>query len=351
MLAGPTSKRVSKASTTSAFTLVELLIVLTVVALLSTILVPSFTRAIELGRSTICKHQLAQMSAAMWALGGEDEHVRTHAGLRVPNHTRWDDLLFWGGMFDLTICPSDRVLLTDPFEGLRDLYVHQVSWQAGWEQHFDTRIYDILNGGAIEDDQFIAVYRGATYAGGAPICDAEILLGPVGGVLKDNQVAMAMGHSTILMTITDNYVLVEEFIRDPEWWESYGHLTGSDHFLCKGPGDDWAEEKVRDLIGRNYKQAAKGYANIYQISYGMNSLVSATSPNQNQIWLIEYTDRDVFLHDVPLDQPFDGEVTNGEVMPRHLGRANILFVDGGVRSMNKLAIQGEYDDPNGAFHP
>ncbi|MHC4985900.1 MAG: type II secretion system protein [Planctomycetota bacterium] len=351
MLLERTNRRANNTSTTSAFTLVELLIVLTALGLLATIVVPTFTRAVELARSAICKHKMSQMSSAMWALGGEEEHVRAYGGLRVPDHVRWDDLLFWEGLFDLTICPSDRIVLTDPLEGLKELYVHQVSWQAGWEEHFDTNVYDILNGGDIEDDQFIAVYGGATYAGGAPICDADTLLGPMGGVLKDNQLAMAMGHSTVLMTITDNYVKVEEFIRNPDWWDEYGHLTGSDHFLCRGPGDDWTAEKVRDLTGRNYKMPAEGYANIYQISYGMNSLVASISPNQNQIWLIEYTDRDVFLHDAPLDQPFDDNAANGEVMARHLGRANTLFVDGGVRSMTKADVQAEYDDPDGAFHP
>ena len=335
----------------AAFTLTELLIVLTVLGLLITIVVPSFNRAIELGRSTVCKHQLSQMGTAMWALGAEEDHVRAYAGLRVPDYVRWDDLLFRGKMIDLTICPSDDLTVTDPLEGLRELYVHQISWQYGWEQNFDTGISDILDGGDINDDQFIAVYQGTTYAGAAPITDVDTLLAPMGGVLLDNQVALAMGHSTILMTIKEQYVIVEEFVRDPEWWNANWSKTGSDHFLCKGPGDDWAEEKVRDLTGRNRNPVAELYANIYQISYGMNSLVSPVTPNQNQLWLVEYTDRDVFLHDSPLDQPFDSDQTNGEVMPRHLGRANVLFVNGVIRSMSKSAIQAEYDDPVGVFHP
>lgn len=38
-------------------------------------------------------------------------------------------------------------------------------------------------------------------------------------------------------------------------------------------------------------------------------------------------------------------------MARHLGNANVLTVDGKVRSMTKDDLKAQYNDPHGLFHP
>lgn len=74
-------------------------------------------------------------------------------------------------------------------------------------------------------------------------------------------------------------------------------------------------------------------------------------PSFSQICLIEYNVPEINLHRPAIDQPFDDQIDNGEIMARHLGAANVLTVDGKVRSMTKDDLKAQYDDPRGSFHP
>ena len=51
---------------TKAFTLVELLVVVAIIALLLAILLPAVNKALELGRQTVCKSNLSQWALAGW---------------------------------------------------------------------------------------------------------------------------------------------------------------------------------------------------------------------------------------------------------------------------------------------
>ncbi len=333
-----------------AFTLTELLIILSIVGLLAVIAVPSFERMLESSRSALCRNQLRQISITLLdeTTSGIDLHNRL--GIAVPDYTRWEATIVEADLIDLMVCPSDNEPLEDPLEAVKDLYIHQVSWQYGWEQHFDTPLYDVLTGQGINDPQLIGMYKGQELNGGNPVNPLWKVLSPFGGQIADNQAAIAVGWSTILITFTDHYAIVEEYIYDVEFWEAYGDQTGSDHFLCDGPGDNWESETVRDLIGRNYANSARSYAALAKISYGMNSLVQNASPNLGQIYMMDYTDADAILHGDQLDQPFDEKYTNGEVVARHNGRANVLYVDGRIVSLTKPEIEEQYTDPAGTFH-
>ena len=62
----------SNRSRAAAFTLVELLVVMSVLGMLTAIILPSLARAPELARSAVCKNSLHQLGTTVHTLGGEN---------------------------------------------------------------------------------------------------------------------------------------------------------------------------------------------------------------------------------------------------------------------------------------
>ena len=358
MLLRRTDRRTGEVPAASAFTLVELLIVLTVIGLLATIVVPAFTRAVELARSAICQNQMRMMSHHLVAEGADGIDLQHRLGITVPDFSRWEATLVEVGVKHLTLCPSDIEPLQDPFLGFKDLYFVQVSTEGGHEGTFKSPLYEMMESGEPNDKQICYMYQGTTYVGDYYSDPAsypwEEYLEAVDGELDDNQLLMTAGSGSIVVTFHDTHISITETDIRPEWTSQYGGLIGSDHYLAWGDPDegDWQDDTVRQFIGKNNLEAAKQFVKLAKVSYGMNSLVANYRPNFNQIWLAEYTVSQInFDRGDPVDQPFDGTRDNGEIMDRHLGKANVMFVRGDVTRMTKAQLQAEHDSSEGAFHP
>ena len=63
----------------------------------------------------------------------------------------------------------------------------------------------------------------------------------------------------------------------------------------------------------------------------------------DQLWMVEYGDEIVHCKTTHRDDPFDGAMDNGEVMARHLGRANYLRVGGSVGSATLAELERQFD--------
>ena len=338
----------------AAFTLTELLIVLAVVAIVATLAVPAFQRAVGAARAAVCRNHLKQISQVLLQETASGADVRNRVAFAVPDHSRWESTMVEADQFKLTICPTDTDPPTDPYEAFKDLYFHQSSIEEGHWGEFSTPLYAMLNGATPPDKQIAYMYQDTIFVGNYypdPLAYpwAEYLA-TVGGALDDNQLLMTAGSGAIVVTFHPTYIVLNEYDPRPEWTEEYGHMIGSEHYLCRGTGEVWEDDIIRTFIGRNNKSPAPDYAAFSKTSYGMNSLVQNNAPNPSQIYMVEYTDPDIILHYEPVDEPFDGIRDNGEVMARHNNLANVLTVDGAVFAASRTTLQAELTNPHGLFH-
>jgi len=90
----------------TAFSLVELLVVIAVISLLTSVLLPSLQRAKELSRQTVCLHN--QKAIGLAAIGYVSEHGSYPPAWQGSN-CRWMDLLkpFASKRSKVYSCPSD----------------------------------------------------------------------------------------------------------------------------------------------------------------------------------------------------------------------------------------------------
>ncbi len=80
----------------TGFTLVELMIVIAIIAILASILIPSYTRARAMSQLTGCKANLKNIATALEAYSVDNEgHYPDDIGLIAPNY-----------MKTMPICPS-----------------------------------------------------------------------------------------------------------------------------------------------------------------------------------------------------------------------------------------------------
>ena len=92
-------------TTRRAFTLVELLVVIAVIALLAAMLLPALSNARQSGRRTACASNLRQLGVALSIYAGENE-----GDFPVANRTnRWPSQLHRNyENLDVLLCPADR---------------------------------------------------------------------------------------------------------------------------------------------------------------------------------------------------------------------------------------------------
>ncbi len=94
----------------TAFTLVELLVVVAIIALLISILLPSLTRAKEQARTVVCKTNLRGLGLANRQYNNENNDWFVASCAYGGDPPTWDSrLLPWYEAFGMLFCPSDRL--------------------------------------------------------------------------------------------------------------------------------------------------------------------------------------------------------------------------------------------------
>ncbi|MCP4377797.1 MAG: prepilin-type N-terminal cleavage/methylation domain-containing protein [bacterium] len=312
------------------FTLIELLVVIAIIALLATLMIPSFDRARAHARDVICRNNLKQL-APLLTQGTNSDGV-------LPAPGSWFGYVTDRNAGKLLICPDDNqeADLEDKVD-LSDLYIVQSSGNNAMYSN----IQDIIDlGSSQEDTQIIVNPPGLIYGWNPPDPDGGQTLICID---DDAAVMVSFGDSTTIESI------------DPPG------DTGctSEHWVCLDDGtSNWRSELTAVLQSvKNTDKSAmqtadprvlmrltgRQYANIIdqpytvgtqRASYGMSTAVDSRSPRPGQLMLVEYNTSVVRLN---------GNFTDIDesLRPRHFGRANHVSTDGGVSSETTEELEQE----------
>ena len=100
-----------------AFTVVELLVVVAIIALLVTLMMPSLTTARDLSRATVCKHNLEQIGRGFVAAAAD--HEKVNRAEAYPDARLWPAVPYQYIPHDrLFLCPEDSPGDWDVIAGL-----------------------------------------------------------------------------------------------------------------------------------------------------------------------------------------------------------------------------------------
>jgi len=105
----------------SAFTLIEVLVVVAIIALLIAILLPALKAAREESRATVCAARMKQISTAgtMWLQESQKDRVPTYLGWATPVLKRMS------GEGELFTCPSDKDPSPIPAVSIQQVQGHE----------------------------------------------------------------------------------------------------------------------------------------------------------------------------------------------------------------------------------
>ena len=346
-VAGPTGSGPNGRRLRAGLTLTELLIVLAVISLLVSLGLPAFARTVEMGRSVICKNNLRQAVNILRTRGVEELDVPGASAGAVPSGGHWAGYIASEGGVRLLQCPSD--VIPTGVDALKDCYIRQWGYEGstGGSGTDITNLYDLVSGMPIEDEQVKYQYRGATNDEGGdwyPGFDWVIALND-GQAPDENQALVKVDScASFLITFDGAYVTFKPLGQHPDegsWWWNW-----SDHYLCMGDPYDsngWEGDVLVRLMGKGYSERNAAVTIFTKASYGLNELLNQLRPRAGQLWLADYSEFLMDLDGLAAHEPLDGRTDNGEFMCRHLGRANMVSVDGAAQSITRDELVAQYD--------
>jgi len=328
----------------AAFTLVELLIVVAVVALLVAMLAPSLTTAREYARRARCAANLRQIYHVFHA--GED--------LQVPTSGAWIAFLRGKDAGGVLLCPSDSadesggasaVGMTghmqeiDPPSSVVFDSVESCTTIHGFPEQDDYVLPSAVTVDVSEPGYYESNYNrtSKTIPAGTAVDSYFVFFDPVGSQSSTSSGSITMGAEIVGLIVLDATLNATDKVLGRA---GTAYATGRG---CRG--FESGQERItlsadrRTLTINNFYSTFPG-ENVRILtlpggmcSYGMNNQVPPSPRSTTQVLLIEYdkpvVDVDGEGHDDDFDDCF---------APRHLERANVLFADGSVRAMRKDEI-------------
>ncbi|HUU23224.1 MAG TPA: prepilin-type N-terminal cleavage/methylation domain-containing protein [Phycisphaerae bacterium] len=317
-----------------AFTLMELLVVITVLALLVAILLPSFGRAIEVAYSAHCKNTLKGLGQAMRGPAVSSTLTPSSGGgaWTVPSGGTWMTAARQYGSGDLLVCKKDDEEHLASTDALEDYYILQVN--AIGSSNEDWRVCSIvailgIGEGVIQDPQvfYKDIPATPTPHTGKHQCWCYV------PVRQENQELISItDEATILITLGAGEIRIDSIIGC-----GCTHCN-SDHWLMKGHCTDGKrcmreDQLVMQLGGKNYRTPHSHVIRTETASYGINALIQPLLYGPAQLMLMD-------ANQIVIEPGRPGWLDH--VKDRHLGKLNVVDVGGSVRSMTKAKLQDEY---------
>jgi prepilin-type N-terminal cleavage/methylation domain-containing protein len=333
-----------------AFTLVELVVVVSVIAVLVTILVPYFSQVFEITYSTMCQHNLKGLSDIL--------HTSENPDMTVPTPGSWVGTVVGRGGRDLLRClkggtATEEISHEVGMDALQDVYILQyhTSSQSDWDASFLPSILG-AGGPAVDDPQVWAWYP----AGG--VHDA-----PKGeewpAAYLPNFEEMRQKNQAFIGVDNDSGVLIT-FKRTEiifECWEP-PDKNYSRHWLMQGAGtpvhplsdgqspDDEDDKELLRMWSRDFQKIDArcpfGFSCIVgDASYGMNGLIEAANWRPGQLMLMDANETVIDIGTGNFE-----DILEEVVAPRHMGKVNVVTVGGSVTSMTLLELEQEMEEPD-----
>ncbi len=341
---------------TSAFTLPELLVVVTVIALLAAMILPFFNRTFETQRKITCSKNLQNMGQAVATRGAHGALSGQGAAQIMPISWQQDLMAHLGGDTSVFMCPSDPRELSESLEEgaretLQTMYIEVYTGGFGrwlWNVPLDETISSewIWRLSPEQFDEFVNTPghgQNYDYTGYQPGEDPYTYWfvfedqGHHGGGDKDYWDVM------LKIETTDTSINITP--------KRGG--AGYTFKLSRGEGEN--KEVLIDDV-----EAAEGQTTeiegIGMGSYGINSMVGDIHSGETTLMVLDYVkhiargsdfaDRDDWFGDE--DDVFEMQSVDGEQIPtffRHFGRVNALFANGSVQPMGFEDIRIDQSGP------
>jgi len=303
-----------------AFTLIELLTVISIIILLVTILMPTLNRAREYTYSAVCRSNLHQLWDILHTPDGGS------GGVTLPEAPLWLSFAKSNGGEEVIFCPKDR-------------------YETGTEADLDS-LYFVQNGRTF--CTYPELRQGISQ-------DSQVRYEKTGNTITVRYVAGEYNCAMCVITLADPVkVVVPDHLSH---WEATGGCA-SQHYVCFDADadgfDDWdTDDLVIRMKGAGYSQTGSAVIPIQgTASYAMNTHGPAVAGRSTQILLVGYEKplADVFLGDNNQVDGWDDYMY--PCLERHLGEVNAVSVQGNVFSMNRQKLDAERDlGKEGAWGP
>jgi len=344
--------------TAAAFTLIEVLVVIAVIALLAAILLPTLDLAFEHAYATMCRRNLKCLAQAMHGNNPE-------SGLTVPSPAQgaWIGAAVEYGSEDILICKKDDERERCEVD-LSKVHIVQYNHNHQWEAVSVQVLLDWMNGETVAVDPGAQIWVMSGRASSCGIHSFNTLWEdipsrrpnlcarwlPDPATLKDNQYIMLVYDDCGIKLTIEDRVLIESIDGEKDGVHrpnSSSYYCNSSHYLVQGDitlMDDSKSDPEEGMPGVKQLMHLTGanYVNIVdppvmlgggKTSYGMNGLIEPRKFGMQQLMLM-----DANRPELEVGRPN----WQKHIKARHLGRVNVVDVSGCVRIMSPGELQYEY---------
>ena len=319
-----------------AFTLTELLVVVAILALLLTIIAPSFSNAVAMARAAICRNNLQKLgqafslSSSARARKGPEQIIGDGVRTAYPEPEAWPGIPRDAVSEDeIYKCPEDETIAAESTGALKDVeyacefgkwpldvvgeYGAYKSRRGTCPQRGPYTEYLLQDDGGYPNGQFINMsFNGwVDIDGGCRVYDSGVLLSF--GNIQQESVGCV-----------------------PDWSGAYGgYPTGinccgdQNDILYRGQGAFGGDPKLQNHRGQ-FWQLPDWQA---QTNYAINSCAYKYSFGSGIIVLVDYREETI----VEIDTPVESQALLLQ-SARHLGKVNYLKADGSVKTETPQAI-------------
>jgi prepilin-type N-terminal cleavage/methylation domain-containing protein len=302
-----------------AFTLVEILVVIAVIALLLMIMMPSYQHAAAMTRATLCRNNLAKLSTAFATHAGGIGARTVKAATSLPSSDLWP-----GVPYDvcpvnaLFICPekeykSGYSMPTKPLDGLT---------YACTNRNFELPITEVGIGGL-----HFGTRRGKDSRGDY----IELVLEDIDVTITNNTFDYDDGDGLMRVYMESTGKVVIKLM----------NYSCGEHNCMRYRGKPLFPDEVTNPADPLYGFLGPGASKVgrevalsqgMQCSYGINERSGELRYGTGRVLLVDYDKMIVDLSDANCPQLLS------TAAQRHLGKLNMLLTDGAVRATGPTQI-------------